>query len=212
MNGLMKILTISIVVGLAAIFCLGQMQDNPVTESGDRLVNSNELSQTAFTGNADSVNGVSSTNYFAPSYAEGWATNGTMTLTNQGTYYAWSIWTPGDYSSGIGWTNNGVYIADVNAAGMYQIVGQFTFSMNVATEEIHGQLWKGTNGVATAFLPDFIGASYSRTADEPYPLPMSGLVRLELGDYLECRFANKQSAGKVLTGIGVNFHMVKTGN
>jgi hypothetical protein len=202
-----------------------QMQDNPVTESGEHVaVSEGSVSNLALSGATEALTATGGTmvvNYntltnmgaFVPVYAEGWATNGSITLTNQSVYYTWTTWTPGEYTSGIMWTNNGIQISSASAAGMYEITGHLAVSQNQNGEELEAGIFKGANGVATNGMEKMSGHQYMATSGRPYSLPVGGYTRLVLNDYLEVKFKNTTGAGRVVSaqdGI-INFRMKKIG-
>ena len=145
-------------------------------------------------------------------YAEGWATNGTLVLTDQGTFYAWSNWTPGEYSSNISWTNNGIILVNSSANGIYKITGTLGMSMSAGIETLHGHVFMSDNGGATNVIAKLGNESYMRDANDVYPFVLSGFIRLDAGDYLEIRFSNSDSAGKTITCHHINFNIHKIGD
>jgi hypothetical protein len=130
-------------------------------------------------------------------------------------YYAWTNWTPGEYSSAsIGWTNNGVYIKTAAGAGLYQIIGNVSVAQNQNTEELEVEVWKGSSGVATQGLEKISGHTYMSVSGQPYAIPAGGFVRLVQNDYLELRFRNDTGAGRIASAAlgNINFRMNKISN
>ena len=148
-------------------------------------------------------------------YAEGWTTNGSITLTNQSTYYAWTDWTPGLYSTDdIGWTNNGIQVVSSAGAGRYHVIGNLSVSQNQNGEHLECALWKGADGVATQEIEKISGHTYMATSGEVYPIPLGGFIDLEQSDYLEIRFSNDTGAGRVISAVDgiINFRMIRIGD
>jgi len=143
------------------------------------------------------------------SYAEGWATNGTLTLTTQNVFYPWTNWVTSNYSSDICWTNNGIYICDSSADGLYRIVGQLSVTMNSNIETLHAHLFLSDDGGPTNIVTSIGNEAYMQSSGKVYPVSVSGLIRLDCDDYLEVGFANGDSGGKVVTCTHINFNMTK---
>jgi hypothetical protein len=154
---------------------------------------------------------VSGTTVFEPSYTEGYSHTGTLTLTSRNVYYTWTNWTPGESSSGIGWISNGVYIVNDAAAGLYQIVGNFSMTQNQAAEPLEGEIFYGTNGWATVGFEKLAGHTYMATAGEYYSIAVGGFMRLKKNDYLELKFKNSDGAGRIINvnNSTMNIRMLK---
>lgn len=147
-------------------------------------------------------------------YAEGWATNGSITLTNQSAYYTWTNWTPGEYTSDVVWTNNGIQLTNASAAGMYEVSGNLAVSQNFPGEHLEVALFKGANGTATQEIEKISGHTYMNTANEVYSIPAGGFYRLAHNDYLEIRFSNDSGNNRVVSAVDgiINFRIKRIGD
>ena len=138
--------------------------------------------------------------FFRHERAKGWTTNGSLTLTAQDTWYAWTNWPNSDNTDGINFEGNGIAIGVTNAAGWYLVRGHISPSLNQASEDLGAALFRSLAGSGTTnVVPCVQTRTQMKTANKPYTMTLGTYLYLNFGDYLEIRFCAFDGAGRVVS-------------
>ncbi len=185
-------------------------EDNFALHSSADNVKRIDLQNNYITNMAYSGDGAGLTNLpIMMDFVNGWTNQGTLVQAEVDRFYVWDMWTVGGQSANIVFTNSGVQLASDDADGWYLFAGQINISNGSDSQDIHGHIFRGNNGVTNEIMASLGTEVFLKNKNEFYQLVLLGTAYMTNSQYVALYLANETSGGKTLTASHNNFSMIK---